>query len=398
MSSGTRPPRILGLSTQDLAGFRTTFSRYAGLFVALDRRYDVVGFVRPILPRGEFYWRMLCSIDPRRSRWAARTGLSPWSFHRRTSLAEEELELWEGRYDAIIQLQTLFAAGVRFEERPYAIYTDNVYPLMERFYPRWVPVEPKQGSAWAELERMTCQHARVVFAMSEFVRRSIIADYGCDPERVVRVGGGANLIANSVEVNNPDSQIALFVGDKFEIKGGATLLAAWDVVKRRLPHAELWIVGPKRRYGPHRPGVRWAGYIADRQMLADFYTRASVFVLPSHFEAWGHAFLEAMGHGLPCIGTNQCAMPEIIQDGVTGLLVPPRDFEALAEALVTLLSDPTRASSMGRRAHHEILTTGTWDHVVNRMAPHLEAMPLSTARPRRLPADDNALRISAFDQ
>ena len=386
MSAEQRPLRILGLSTQALADFQTTFSRYAGLFVALERRYEVVGFVRPVVPRVEFYGRMLRSIHPRKRRWVARTGLSPWSFHRRTSAVEEELARWEGRYDAILQLQTLFAPGTRFEERTYAVYTDNIHPLMERFYPDWVPIGPRQGAAWAELERATCRHARVVFAMSEFVRRSIIDDYGCEPDRVVRVGGGANSIADSVESKNYDARVALFVGDKFEIKGGVTLLAAWRKVKRRLPDAQLWIVGPKRRHGPAQDGVRWFGYITDRRVLAELYTRASLFVLPSHFEAWGHAFLEAMGHGLPCIGTDQLAMPEIISDGVTGLLVPPRDPEALAEALVTLLTNPERAQLMGYRAHAEVIASQTWEHVVDRMAPHLDAAAQSAKT--RIPSPD----------
>lgn len=369
-----RSLRILGLSARGLADFRTTFSRSAALFAALDRRYEIVGLVQPIIPRSELYWRMLRSIHPQKKQWVARTGLSPWSFRRRTAKAEEELARWEGRYDAILQLQTLFAPGVRFAERAYAVYTDNIYPLTERFYPAWAPIGPKQGAAWAELERVTCKHARVVFAMSEFLRQSLIEDYGCDPARVVRVGGGANCIADSLQSKDHAAQIALFVGDKFEIKGGMTLLAAWKLVKSRLPDAELWIVGPRRRRGPVGNGVHWFGYVSDRQALADLYLRASVFVLPSHFEAWGHVFLEAMGNGLPCIGTNLFAMPEIIRDGVTGLLVPPRDVGALAEALITLLSDPVRASSMGRHAHTSILACRTWDHVADRMAPYLESM------------------------
>ena len=323
MSPEDQPLRILGLSTQTLADFRTNFSRYAGLFVALDRRFDVVGFVRPVLPRSQFYLHMLRSIHPQKRRWVARAGLSPRGFARLTSIVDDELADWEGEYDTILQLQTLFAPGGHFEERPYVVYTDNIYPITERLFPDWAPVGPRQGAAWAELERRTCAHARVVFAMSEFLRGSIIEEYGCDPRRVIRVGGGANSIADSVESKSYDSRIALFVGDKFEIKGGVTLLAAWDAVKRRLPDAQLWIVGPKRRYGPAKEGVRWFGYVADRDVLGELYTRASVFVLPSHFEAWGHALLEAMGHGLACIGTNQLAMPEIVCDGATGLLVPP---------------------------------------------------------------------------
>jgi glycosyltransferase involved in cell wall biosynthesis len=208
--------------------------------------------------------------------------------------------------------------------------------------------------------------------MGAFLRRAIIDQYGVDPNRVVHVGGGANLVAEGIESKRYDRQVALFVGDKFEIKGGETMLEAWHDVRSRLSSAELWIVGPKARQGPASRGIRWFGYVADRNQLAQLYREASVFVLPSHFEAWGHVFLEAMGHGLPCIGTDQLAMPEIIAHGDTGLIVPARDPHALAAALTELLSDPARARSMGLRAYREIAARGTWDHVVDRMAPHLD--------------------------
>ena len=66
--------------------------------------------------------------------------------------------------------------------------------------------------------------------------------------------------------------------------------------------------------------MTWAGRI-DRDALAELYRRATVFVLPSLFDAWGHVFVEAMGYGLPCIGTDCCAMPELIEDGISGRLV-----------------------------------------------------------------------------
>lgn len=370
MTDARQPMRILACSNQNLSAFRTSFTRYAGLFAALDRRYDLVGFVRPQIPPREYYLRSLGSIHPRRAAWSARHSLSPWAFRRRSELAGTELAGWEGRYDVLLQLQTLFAPGSAPHARPYAVYTDNIYPLTERFYPDWAPLGRRRGARWTALERAVCTDAEVVFTMSEFVRRAVIDEYGCEPARVVAVGGGTNLDPQSISSKRDDRPVALFVGDKFAIKGGETLLAAWPDVRRRVPGAELRIVGPPaRRDSPE--GVRWHGYVADRGELARIYADASVFVMPSHFEAWGHAFQEAMAHGLPCIGTDQLAMPEIITDGVTGLLVPPRDAHALADALTELLGSPGRARSMGRRAHVEIESAGRWDHVVDRMAPHV---------------------------
>jgi glycosyltransferase involved in cell wall biosynthesis len=98
-----------------------------------------------------------------------------------------------------------------------------------------------------------------------------------------------------------------------------------------------------------------------------------VFVLPSLFDAWGHVFLEAMGHGLPCIGTSCCAMPEIIDEGVTGLLVPRSEPEPLADALVELLTDTARAEAMGCAGHTKVIQGYKWTDVLDRVARHLDA-------------------------
>jgi glycosyltransferase involved in cell wall biosynthesis len=154
----------------------------------------------------------------------------------------------------------------------------------------------------------------------------------------------------------------------------STLLQAWDIVRERLPDALLWIVGvdPQGRRDS-RPSVQWFGYVDDRRQLEQLYDEASLFVLPTQFEAFGHAVVEAMGSALPCVTTNVGALPEIVDDGTTGLLVPPLDPPALAEALIALLSDPVRAEAMGRAGYAKVLERFTWKHVAERMAPHIEA-------------------------
>src|SRR4029077_11713442 len=81
--------------------------------------------------------------------------------------------------------------------------------------------------------------------------------------------------------------------------------------------------------------------------LAEAYTSADVFALPTRFEPFGVAFVEAMHFGLPCIGPRACAVPEIIVDGETGFTVPVDDVEALTDRLLRLLTDPSLARTMG---------------------------------------------------
>jgi glycosyltransferase involved in cell wall biosynthesis len=364
-------PRLLGAALEPLAGFRESPTRTSRLFVELDRRFPVVGFVRPTLTGWRDALLKLRAFHPDRESWRGRWSLSPAAFEGRTELAERQLADWAGAYDLIFQLQTVFAPGRRASERPYAIYTDNIYTMTERGYPAWAPLG-RARDEWVELERRTCRDARVIFAMSTFLRDALVDDYGVDPDRVVVVGAGANTIAPSLEGKRYDAQVALFVGLKFEIKGGETLLEAWETVRRHLPEARLQIVGPKQDPGGG-PGVEWLGVVDDWERLERLYSEASAFVLPAHFEPFGLVFPEAMGRGLPCIATDHCAMPEIVRDGTDGLLVPPHDAEALAEAIVALLGDPARAEAMGHAAYASVLERWTWRAVADRMAGPIEA-------------------------
>jgi glycosyltransferase involved in cell wall biosynthesis len=207
--------------------------------------------------------------------------------------------------------------------------------------------------------------------MSENTRRSIIEDYGADPTRVQVIHAGVDRLAEPT-VQRPDVRRVLFVGIDFERKGGPSLLHAFAQVVRAVPDAELHIVGP--RPGAPQPGVVWHGYVSSRSMLAELYAGASLAVLPTRCDPFGLAVVEAMAHALPVIATDVDAMPEIIDDGVTGLLVRAGDNEALADRIVTLLRDPDRRAAMGVAAYARA-GRFLWDDAVDRIAA---ALPVAT--------------------
>jgi glycosyltransferase involved in cell wall biosynthesis len=381
MSESSNGVRILALAQERLAQFRYRTTRNSGLLVALDARYNLVGAVVPRMGRVAEYAAILRYFYPDRDAWRQRAGLSPWTFRHLTAAAEERLRDWDGRYDLIMLVQTMFAPGRLARDRPYAVYTDNIHALTARYFPAWAPLSDGTRARRMQLERATCQAARRIFAKSEFLRGALIEEYRCDPERVVRVGVGTNSFVTSLEETRYDAQAALFVGVDFVRKGGAALLDAWPLVRAQLPEAELWIVGPKRRSpAAEQPGIRWFGFLADRSLLADLYAKATAFVLPLLFEPYGLSFFEAMGQGLPCIGTDRGAIKETIQAGENGLLVPAGEAEPLADALVTLLGDPERAARMGAHAHAEVLAEHTWERVADRMAPHIERIAAEPTR------------------
>jgi glycosyltransferase involved in cell wall biosynthesis len=79
-----------------------------------------------------------------------------------------------------------------------------------------------------------------------------------------------------------------------------------------------------------------------------------IFVLPSHSEGVSLALLEAMAAGLPVIGSRVGGLPEVVADGENGLLIPPRDAGALADALERLLADPAGAQALGDHARRHV--------------------------------------------
>jgi glycosyltransferase involved in cell wall biosynthesis len=110
----------------------------------------------------------------------------------------------------------------------------------------------------------------------------------------------------------------------------------------------------KARHAGHPNLIDLPGFVA-RERLPEFLSRAHVFAAPSEYEGGpGFVYLEAMACGLPVIGCTGSGSAEVIEDGVTGFLVPPRDVDALHDVLARLLSDKAARYDMGRRARNYV--------------------------------------------
>ena len=95
-------------------------------------------------------------------------------------------------------------------------------------------------------------------------------------------------------------------------------------------------------------------FAGERRDVPRLMAACDVFVLASLWEGFGLVFAEAMAAGRPVVGTNVSAVPEVVADGETGLLVPPRDPRALAAALLRLLGDPEERRRMGRNGYARV--------------------------------------------
>jgi glycosyltransferase involved in cell wall biosynthesis len=150
----------------------------------------------------------------------------------------------------------------------------------------------------------------------------------------------------------------LFMGGDFARKGGADLVAAWRA-GRFGERARLDVVtGAPVRGASEAEGIYLhRGVEAYSQEWTRLWRAADLFVLPTHDEAFGLVFQEAAAAGLPSIGTRVNAIPEIVLDGETGLLIEPWDRAALAAALDRLLASAGLRLQMGLAARRHVEAT-----------------------------------------
>lgn len=384
--TATSPVRVLGLLDGDIASQASDARvKYGQLFAALAAHCDLVG-VRDVELRGlDRYWNAARTLRRPWHRWREAFRTNRWAFERRSRRAQKLVRAYRDRTDVVFQHGTIFSADLGAEAPPTIVYTDFTYPLVQREDPARDPFgDPRERERWNELEGGVARRAAFVLTRSEYTRRSVIADYGVAPERVAVVGGGVNFERLPEPQSLVPSPRVLFIGKDFERKGGDVLVAAFARVRRRVSDAELWLVTDDDVVAS--PGIRRIDPIYDRTVITMLYRVSSVFAMPSRCETWGDVFLEAMAHGLPCIGGTNDAMPEIIQHGETGYVVAPNDVAGLAGYLEQLLRDPALRSRMGARGRERVATMFTWDHVVRRMLPYLQRAWAPVVVERREPA------------
>jgi phosphatidyl-myo-inositol dimannoside synthase len=163
-------------------------------------------------------------------------------------------------------------------------------------------------------------------------------------------------------------------------KGHDALLEAWPIVKAHLPDARLVCVGdgddaPRLQQKAHELGIGgeviFTGFVSS-EALHGWYEDAAVFAMPSRGEGFGLVYLEAMSHGLPCVGSVHDAAGELIEDGVTGHLVNQSDPRELGAALLGLLSNQERRQQMGANGRRRFERDFSYDAFASRIVGLLE--------------------------
>lgn len=240
----------------------------------------------------------------------------------------------------------------------------------------------QDAASFRTSEREVLAHARHVIATSQATARVLEADYGVAPDRVSVVEPGTDRGAALRKTGEKNDTVALLaVGAVVPRKGYDLLIAALAQLKH-LPW-RLTIAGDRTRDAETTRAVEVAiarfglvdrvempGSVSDEQ-LSSLYAAADLFVLPSRFEGYGMAYAEALAHGLPVVATNTGAIPDTVPADA-GVLVPPDDVEALAEALRRLIEHPGERARLAAAAR--AVSFPSWSEQAAKFAQVLERL------------------------
>jgi glycosyltransferase involved in cell wall biosynthesis len=216
------------------------------------------------------------------------------------------------------------------------------------------------------VDRAFARPARKLIAISDAVR-AFLEHAGHDPEKLVTIRYGLDELPAAPSDPTPaaanvppDAPLAVAVGRLIAQKDHPTLLRAFALVRAKLPQAQLAILGSGPLEAETRAltvelGLAEAVVLPGRTDIRDWLERADVFVHSSRWEGFGIVLLEAMLAGLPVVATRVSAVPEVVADGETGLLVEAGDHTGLAAHLETLLTDRERAAALGEAGRQRAL-------------------------------------------
>ncbi|RDV84490.1 glycosyltransferase [Ammonifex thiophilus] len=233
----------------------------------------------------------------------------------------------------------------------------TVHSRLAQDYPRW----------WDRkinllIEKWTCSRTDHFIAVSRFLAECLVQE-GIAPEKVTVVYNGIELPSSSSSGagfrkswNVPsDAPLVATVGRLHPVKGHRYFLEAAAEVGRRLPHARFAVIGT----GPEAEELRELAQrlgLADRVIFTGFlpevsscYPEFDLLVLASLMEGFGLVVLEALARGVPVVATRVGGVPEVVREGETGLLVPPADSQALAQAILWMLEHQEEARRMASR-------------------------------------------------
>lgn len=249
------------------------------------------------------------------------------------------------------------------------------------------------------LRRKAVQQADFAIVISRYTAERTVQAQGVSPDRIRLLPLALDPAfweaahaspARSRPAGFPEGRVLLSVtrlAASEGYKGVDLVIAALPLIAARVPDVHYVVVGdgddrPRLEELSRQKGLAARVHFLGRldslsAELAACYSACDVFVLPSRGEGFGIVFLEAMAFAKPVVGGAHGGTLDVIEDGRTGMLVPPGDVEQLARVLESLLTNRTLRDDLGRRARERVQTNFLFEHFRQRLAAILDEMVVS---------------------
>ncbi len=278
--------------------------------------------------------------------------------------------------DAII----IVIADISFKNTPFYTFQDlDIDTIIQwRKSNKYMPVLERESMELLKLKHKiqlnVYEKASGIFVASDWIAENI-KSYISDPKKVYSVGMGHRYfpikLTDEILKKRFKNPTLLFIARNPIMKGFELMLKAYKIVQKTILDLKFIFISnfkdlPQKKLMELKKikNIKLLNFIP-LERLKDYYFSATIFALPTKFDAWGKVFLEAMSFGLPVIGSNYCAMPEFIINNHNGFVVD-HDPEEIAEKIHTLLNSFKDYENYSKNAL-EISKKFTWDNVVKNM-------------------------------
>ncbi len=221
--------------------------------------------------------------------------------------------------------------------------------------------------------RFLLWRAHHIVCVSDSVREDFLSRYKHKSSTITPGVDTVRFIPDATKRKEGNILFVAGLGAKDEHKGLDILFNAFVLVKKKVPEAQLTIVGDgdKREWYERRTrelgiddAVRFTGYL-DGAALVEEFQKASLFALPTKNESFGMVIAEAMATGLPVVSTRVGGVPLLVDHGTTGLLTEPGRVKVFASALIDLLQDKKKREGYGVKGMEKVSTLYSWEDRVH---------------------------------
>ena len=284
-----------------------------------------------------------------------------------TAMYDLASRLMRERVAATPHLACILQVGGLFDSTvpgvPLVLYGDDVILNREHGHHETVRLDQDIVAR----ERRLYAAADGFAVMADHVVTALVENYGYPRSRtrVVRCGLNARPADGPVPEGRYEAGRIVVIGRDWERKGGPELVAAFERLAPRFPHARLVVIGAQPDIS--HPQIDVLGPIPLDEIGARL-AGASIFCMPSRLEPAGIAPLEAAAAGLPVVVTATGGLPQTVEDGTTGYLLPVGDVEGLEAALARLLADPALCRTMGEAGKARVERLFGWDKTTEAIA------------------------------